>query len=170
MKILSITAGAAGMYCGSCFRDNALAAELMARGHDVTLIPVYTPTRTDETNVSRHDVLFGGISVYLQQYSALFRRTPRFLDKLWDAPWVISAFAGRGVSPEARVLGELTISTLQGEQGVLHKEFEKLVEWTRENEPAKSSAPAKTATVQNNDQAPMTNDQFAAVLPTANSR
>mgnify|MGYP001031780417 CR=1 FL=1 len=25
MKILSITAGAAGMYCGSCFRDNALA-------------------------------------------------------------------------------------------------------------------------------------------------
>ena len=39
MKILSITAGAAGMYCGSCFRDNALARELMARGHDVTLVP-----------------------------------------------------------------------------------------------------------------------------------
>ena len=135
MKILSITAGAAGMYCGSCFRDNGLAAELMARGQDVTLIPVYTPTRTDETNVSRSDVLFGGISVYLQQYSALFRRTPRFLDKLWDAPWVISAFAGRAVSPEARVLGELTMSTLQGEAGVLHKEFEKLVEWTRDEPP-----------------------------------
>ena len=29
MKILSITAGAAGMYCGSCLRDNALAAELL---------------------------------------------------------------------------------------------------------------------------------------------
>ena len=53
MKILSITAGAAGMYCGSCFRDNALAAELIARGHEVTLMPVYTPTRTDEPNVSR---------------------------------------------------------------------------------------------------------------------
>ena len=135
MRILSITAGAAGMYCGSCFRDNGLAAELMARGHDVTLIPVYTPTRTDETNVSRPDVLFGGISVYLQQYSSLFRRTPRFLDKLWDSPRVISAFAGRAVSPEARVLGEMTISTLQGEQGVLRKEFEKLVEWTRDEPP-----------------------------------
>jgi glycosyltransferase involved in cell wall biosynthesis len=123
------------MYCGSCFRDNGLAAELMARGHDVTLIPVYTPTRTDETNVSRPDVLFGGISVYLQQYSALFRRTPRFLDKLWDSPRVISAFAGRAISPEARVLGEMTISTLQGEQGVLRKEFEKLVEWTRDEPP-----------------------------------
>ena len=105
MKILSITACAAGMYCGSCFRDNGLAAELIARGHDVTLIPVYTPTRTDETNVSRPDVLFGGISVYLQQYSALFRKTPRFLDRLWDSPRLIAAFAGRGVSPDARVLG-----------------------------------------------------------------
>jgi glycosyltransferase involved in cell wall biosynthesis len=123
------------MYCGSCFRDNGLAAELMARGHDVTLIPIYTPTRTDETNVSRPDVLFGGISVYLQQYSSLFRRTPRFLDRLWDSPRVINAFAGRAISPEARVLGEMTISTLQGEQGVLRKEFEKLVEWTRDEPP-----------------------------------
>ena len=135
MKILSITAGAAGMYCGSCFRDNGLAAELIARGHDVTLIPVYTPTRTDETNVSRPDVLFGGISVYLQQYSALFRKTPRFLDRLWDSPRVIEAFAGRGISPDARLLGELTISTLQGEHGVLRKEFEKLIAWTKD-EPA----------------------------------
>lgn len=131
MRILSITAGAAGMYCGSCFRDNALAAELMSRGHDVTLMPVYTPTRTDEPNVSRGDVLFGGISVYLQQWSAIFRHTPRFLDRLWDSPRVIGAFAGRGVSADARVLGELTISMLQGERGVLKKEFEKLVAWTR---------------------------------------
>jgi len=135
MKILSITAGAAGMYCGSCFRDNGLAAELIARGHDVTLIPVYTPTRTDEENVSRPDVLFGGISVYLQQYSALFRKTPRFLDRLWDSPRVIAAFAGRGISPDARVLGEMTISTLQGEQGVLRKEFDKLAEWTKDEPP-----------------------------------
>ena len=131
MRILSITAGAAGMYCGSCFRDNGLARELMARGHEVTLVPVYTPTRTDEENVSRSDVLFGGISVYLQQHSALFRRTPRFLDRVWDSPRVIGVFAGRGITADARLLGELTISTLQGEQGALQKEFEKLLEWTR---------------------------------------
>lgn len=132
MRILSITAGAGGMYCGSCFRDNALAAELIARGHDVTLMPVYTPTRTDEANVSRPDVLFGGISVYLQQHSALFRRTPRFVDRLWDSPGVIKAFAGRGVSTEARLLGDLTISMLEGERGLLKKEFDKLLEWTRD--------------------------------------
>ena len=74
MRILSITAGAAGMYCGSCFRDNALATELIARGHDVSLVPLYTPTRTDEPNVSSRRVLFGGISVYLQNSVPLFRR------------------------------------------------------------------------------------------------
>ena len=94
MKILSITAGAAGMYCGSCARDNALARELMSRGHDVTLVPVYTPTRTDEPNVCRPNVLFGGISVYLEQYVSLFRKTPRFLDRLWDSPRVINALPG----------------------------------------------------------------------------
>ena len=48
MRILQITAGAAGMYCGSCTRDNALARAMIARGHDVTLVPVYTPTRPDD--------------------------------------------------------------------------------------------------------------------------
>jgi len=131
MRILSITAGAAGMYCGSCARDNALAAELIRRGHDVTLVPVYTPTRTDEPNMSRKRVLFGGISVYLQQYVPLFRKTPRFLDRLWDSPRMIDAFAGRTVSNDPRMLGDLTISMLLGRQGVLRKEFEKLLEWLR---------------------------------------
>jgi len=85
MRILSITAGAAGMYCGSCLRDNALAAELISQGHDVILLPLYTPTLTDEINVSADKVFFGGISVYLEQKSAMFRWLPRFLDRLWDS-------------------------------------------------------------------------------------
>jgi glycosyltransferase involved in cell wall biosynthesis len=131
MRILSITAGAAGMYCGSCARDNALAAELIRCGQDVTLVPVYTPTRTDEPNISRPEVLFGGISVYLQQYVPFFRKTPRFLDRLWDSPWVINAFAGRTVSNDPKLLGDLTISMLRGKNGVLQKEFSKLLEWMR---------------------------------------
>jgi glycosyltransferase involved in cell wall biosynthesis len=129
MKILSITAGAAGMYCGSCARDNALAVELLARGHDVTLLPLYTPTLTDETNVSHGQVLFGGISIYLQQHLALFRKTPRFLDRLWDSPRVIGAFASRSISTDPKLLGGLTISMLEGRRGVLRKEFDKLLEW-----------------------------------------
>jgi glycosyltransferase involved in cell wall biosynthesis len=129
MRILSITAGAAGMYCGSCLRDNALAVELLARGHQVTLLPLYTPTNPDEANVSHRRVLFGGISIYLQQYSRLFRNTPRLLDRLWDSPRVIKAFASRSLSTDPRMLGDLTISMLEGDRGVLRKEFDKLLDW-----------------------------------------
>ncbi len=132
MRILSVTAGAASMYCGSCLRDNALAAQLIARGHDVTLIPLYTPLRTDEANVTRPDVLFGGISIYLQHQSALFRRLPRFVDRLLDSPWLIRTFADRSMSVDPKFLGGLTLSMLDGPAGVLRKEFDKLVAWVRE--------------------------------------
>jgi glycosyltransferase involved in cell wall biosynthesis len=130
MKILSITAGAADMFCGSCLRDNALAAELMRRGHDVTLLPLYTPTLTDEPNMSTgKPVFFGGISVYLQQHLALFRHTPWLLDRLWDAPAVIKRFASGSIQVAPQMLGALTVSTLRGESGYQRKEVEKLVHW-----------------------------------------
>ena len=130
MNILSITAGAADMFCGSCLRDNALAAELLARGHLVTLLPVYTPTVTDETNMSSgRPVFFGGISVYLQQHLAIFRHTPWLLDRLWDAPAVIRRFARGAINVDPRLLGALTVSTLRGESGYQRKEMAKLLHW-----------------------------------------
>jgi glycosyltransferase involved in cell wall biosynthesis len=131
MKLLYITAGAAGMYCGSCLRDNALAAELMAQGHDVTLVPIYTPTLTDENNVSQERVFFGGISVYLQQHSALFRKTPWLLDRLWDSSFALKMAARRSIPVDPRMLGELTVSMLKGEDGFQRKELLKLIHWLR---------------------------------------
>lgn len=136
MRILSLTAGAASMYCGSCLRDNALAARLIKLGHDVTLLPFYTPTLTDEENVSRRQqVFFGGISVYLEQHSALFRRAPRFVGRMLDAPGVIKAFTSGSISVDPRELGALTVSTLRGEQGHQKQEIDKLIEFLRD-EPA----------------------------------
>jgi glycosyltransferase involved in cell wall biosynthesis len=129
MRILSFTGGAGAMYCGSCLRDNALAAELLARGHDVLLTPVYTPTRTDERNVSQHHVFFGGISVFLEQHSPVFRHTPRFLDRLWDSDWALRLATSRQISVDPRQLGELTVSMLRGERGFQQKEIRKLLEW-----------------------------------------
>jgi glycosyltransferase involved in cell wall biosynthesis len=131
MKILYVTAGAAGMYCGSCLLDNALATALMAQGHSVLLLPVYTPTLTDEKNVSQQKVFFGGVSVYLEQYLSIFRRTPWVLDRLWDSPWLLKLVSGRAISPNPRLLGELTVSTLKGEKGFQRKEIEKMVHWLR---------------------------------------
>ena len=129
MRILQITAGAANMYCGSCLHDNAQAAELIRQGHDVTLIPLYTPTKTDEQNVSQSRIFFGGISIYLQQSSAFFRKTPRFLDRLWDSNFAIKAATSGSIQTSPQKLGDLTVATLRGEQGDLKKEFDKLTDW-----------------------------------------
>jgi glycosyltransferase involved in cell wall biosynthesis len=129
LKILSITAGAAGMYCGSCFRDNALAAELMSRGHEVILLPLYTPTRTDEPNVSHHHIFFGGISVYFEQNWSLFRKTPRLLDRLWDSTALLKLISRVAIRTNPRQLGELTVSMLRGDKGYQHKEIRKLIDW-----------------------------------------
>jgi glycosyltransferase involved in cell wall biosynthesis len=112
-------------------RDNALAAELIRQGHEVTLLPIYTPTRTDETNVSHPRVFFNGISVYLQQSFAPFRKMPGVLDKLLDSKWLLKMATARSIPVNPKLLGSLTVSMLQGEHGVLKREFEKLAEWIR---------------------------------------
>ena len=117
------------MYCGSCLRDNAMATELLARGHDVMLLPVYTPTFTDEPNVSNDHVVLGGISAYLEQYVPMFRKTPRWLDRIWDSKTVLSLASRRSISTNPQMLGEMTVSVLKGEDGFQRKEIDKLIEW-----------------------------------------
>jgi glycosyltransferase involved in cell wall biosynthesis len=135
MKIVAFTAGAGPMYCGSCIRDNALAAEIKRQGHDLTLVPLYTPALTDEPNVSEHKVFCGGISVYLEQHSSLFRKTPWLLDRLWDSPWALKLASRRSISVNPRLLGELTVSVLRGEEGFQRKEIRKLTHWLRNEAP-----------------------------------
>ncbi|MBY0523542.1 MAG: glycosyltransferase [Gemmataceae bacterium] len=129
MRIAYITAGAAGMYCGSCMHDNTLVSALRAAGHDALLIPTYTPIKTDEPDVSQKRVFFGGINVYLQQKLALFRHTPWALDRLLDfrplLRWV-SRFAMRTQADE---LADLAISMLEGDHGHQRKEILKLADW-----------------------------------------
>lgn len=129
MRIAFITAGAAGMFCGSCMRDNTLVAALRRRGHDALLIPTYTPIRTDEADVSQERVFFGGINVYLQDKFWLFRHTPWLADRLLDVPrllrWV-SRFAARTKYSE---MGGITVSMLRGSDGRQRKEVAKLAGW-----------------------------------------
>jgi glycosyltransferase involved in cell wall biosynthesis len=126
MKIAYITAGAGNMYCGSCLRDNTLAATLMEAGHDILLIPTYTPTRTDERNVSLKQVFLGGINVFLQQNLPLFRKTPGMVDRLLDYPPLLRLTTRFGVSVDPTHLGKLTVSMLRGADGFLRKEVVRL--------------------------------------------
>lgn len=129
MTIAYITAGAAGMYCGSCMHDNTLVAALTRQGVDALLVPTYTPIRTDEVDVSQRRVFFGGINVFLQQKLGLFRHTPWFLDRLLDSPRLLRWVSRFALRTQASDLGDLTVSVLQGEHGKQRKEIAKIVRW-----------------------------------------
>ena len=128
LKIIHLVSGAGGMYCGSCMHAAALASAITKAGHDVTLQPLYTPVRTDDENPSVPGIAFGGLNVFLQEKSALFRKTPRWLDRLLDNPRLLrwlSRFSGRTNAAE---LGALTVSMLRGPTGRQAKELEKLLD------------------------------------------
>jgi glycosyltransferase involved in cell wall biosynthesis len=132
VRLAYITPGAAGMLCGSCLHDNALASALMRAGQDVALIPIYTPIRTDEEDVSVDRVFYGAIGVYLEQHSALFRHTPWLLDRLLARPRLLNWASSHGTSVDPKQLGDLTLSVLQGEEGNQRKELDRLVGWLRD--------------------------------------
>ena len=129
MNIAYITAGAAGMYCGSCLRDNTLVGALHRLGVDVQLIPTYTPIRTDEQDYSIDRVFYGGINVFLQQRFPPFRYLPALVDRWLDQPWLIRWAAGRGIETSPQQLGDLTVSMLRGSAGHQRKEVQRLVGW-----------------------------------------
>lgn len=129
MKIAYLTAGAAGMYCGSCMHDNTLASALAREGAEALLVPTYTPIRTDESDVSLDQVFFGGINIYLQQKIPFFRYVPRFLDHFLDSPWLIRRVTKKAVTMSLKELGALTVSMLKGRDGYQRKEVRRLCDW-----------------------------------------
>ncbi len=136
MRIAYLVAGAGGMYCGACMRDNRLAATLIEQGRDVLLLPLYTPIRTDETDVSDHHIYYGGINVFLQQKSSLFRHTPWVMDRLLDAPSLLKSVGKMTAKTRAEDLGALTVSVLEGEHGKQQKELKKLIAGLKELKPS----------------------------------
>lgn len=132
MNIALLTPGTGSYHCGVCMRDNALAKELIRQGHDALMLPMYLPLTLDEKPANKDaPIFFGGINVYLQQKSALFRNAPRWIDKLLNSRALLRFAGSRSSSTNGADLGEITLSMLKGEEGQQAKELEKLVEWLR---------------------------------------
>lgn len=104
-------------------------------GHDVVLVPTYTPILTDETNISSGQLFYGGLNVYLQQQSALFRWLPKWADQFLSSPKLVGWVASRAMGTSASNLGGLTVSMLKGKNGRQKKEVERLCEWLQTQTP-----------------------------------
>jgi glycosyltransferase involved in cell wall biosynthesis len=131
LNVSILAAGAGGMYCGSCMRDNALAGALKRMGHSVTLIPLYTPLRSEQPLEAEPEVFYGGVNVYLQHAARLFRHTPRVLDWVFDRPWLLNTAGKLGAQTPPEKLVGLTLDILEGEEGAAAKELRRLVEFLR---------------------------------------
>ena len=114
-------------------RDNALASALRRAGHEVTLIPLYTPLRTDADAASIPEVYFGGVNVYLQHATRLFRHTPRLLDAIFDRPWLLNVAGRFGAQTPPHKLADLTLDVLRAEDGHATKELERLLHFLKED-------------------------------------
>ncbi len=136
MRVAFLMPGAGGsFYCENCMRDAGLVRALHALGHEPITVPLYLPLQLDEpTPAPPTPVFFGGINVYLQQKLALFRRTPRWLDRLFDAPRLLRWAASKAGMTNPRDLAETTLSMLRGEEGRQVKELSRLVAWLRDRE------------------------------------
>jgi glycosyltransferase involved in cell wall biosynthesis len=132
MNIVQLTPGAGGMYCGNCFRDNALVAELRRQGHVPLMVPLYLPMTLDEENQGADTpIFFNGVNVYLEQVFPPFRHAPQWLHNLLASPVLLKFAAGRAAKTRAAEVGDLTLSMLRGEEGNQARELEQLIAWLR---------------------------------------
>ena len=131
MRIVQLVPGAGGgFYCENCLRDTGLVRTIRAAGHEMLVVPLYLPPRPElDALGGQSPIFFGGINVHLQQQWGLFRRTPRWLDRLFDSRWLLARIAPRAGMTKAAVLGETTLSMLRGADGKQIKELRRLVDW-----------------------------------------
>jgi len=139
MRIIQITPSAGdSFYCENCLRDAALAKAIIKLGHEGLTIPLYLPLPSEQSgSTGISPIFFGGLNVYFQQKLAFFRRTPRWLDRIFDSPRLLKWVGRMAGMTSGRDLGETTISMLRGEKGQQIKELDRLVEWLdkQENRP-----------------------------------
>jgi glycosyltransferase involved in cell wall biosynthesis len=99
---------------------------------------MYLPVLIDKAEPAANTpIFFGGINVYLQQKSGVFRKTPPWVDRLFDSPKLLKWIGRKAPMTSARDLGQTTISMLLAEQGRQVKELNRLLEWlcAQENKP-----------------------------------
>jgi glycosyltransferase involved in cell wall biosynthesis len=135
MNIVQLTPGAGGMYCGNCFRDNALVAEWRKIGHNAVMASMYLPMTLDEVDQSAgNPVFFGGINVYLEQIFPLFGKAPDWLRSWLASPALLKWAGSRAAKTRADQLGDLTISMIHGELGNQARELDDLIAWLKNDQ------------------------------------
>ncbi|HKL34123.1 MAG TPA: glycosyltransferase family 4 protein [Tangfeifania sp.] len=134
MNIIQIIPGSGGsFYCGNCLRDSKYVEALRNQGHQVVKVPMYLPLFADEHDISDIPIFYGAISTYLKQVYPIFRKAPKWFDRMLNSKPMMKLAASQAGSTRAKGLEDMTISMLLGEQGEQKEELENMVNWIAEH-------------------------------------
>ncbi len=123
------------MYCGNCFRDNALVAQLRRMGHHALMVPMYLPLTLDEADQSEGTPLFFSVlNVYLAQKFNCFKIAPNWLRRMFTTGWLLNRLGNFAGKTRGADVGDLMLSMMRGESGHQARELEQLIAWLREHE------------------------------------
>ena len=136
MKIAQIVPGVGDTSaCVNCLRDAALVGKFRKLGNEVQVVQLYLPFRPEGAKPKgQTPIFFGGINVYLQQKCVFFRKTPRWLDRIFDNQKLLEWASRRFQMVDAHVLGQTTVSMLKGRAGYQVKELDRLINWLNKKE------------------------------------
>ena len=126
LRVAYIAAGAGGMYCGACAHDQLIVRELRRSGVDVLMVPLYTPLRWDDDALEHDRVFLGGVSTWMRQATPLLRPVIWTLRPILDSQLVLKAISRIAIQTDARKLGPMTVSMLQGIDGPHAQEMQRL--------------------------------------------
>ncbi|MFH1943854.1 MAG: glycosyltransferase family 4 protein [bacterium] len=138
MKIVHIIPGSGGtFYCQNCMRDNELLRALMAKGHDVKMVPMYLPLNFNVNGfIADTPVFYGAINIFLKEKLPFYRHVPQWLERFFDSQMLLRYAAKKSGSTRPAGLEEMTISVLLGEEGRQSSELDHLIKYLkREGKP-----------------------------------
>jgi glycosyltransferase involved in cell wall biosynthesis len=128
MKVLLLTPGTGNFHCGSCLHDEALVRGLRKLGHDAAINALYLPLVLDNREgIDGDDVSMGGIGLYLQAKSPMFRWLPAAAMRMLDRPGLLRRASNRADMTSPQELGRMTEQMLLGEHGKTKAEVDRLV-------------------------------------------
>jgi glycosyltransferase involved in cell wall biosynthesis len=133
MKTLLLTPGTGNFHCGSCLHDEALVRGLRKLGHDAAINALYLPLVLDDAEgIDGDAVSMGGIGMYLQVKSSLFRWLPGAAMRMLDRPGLLRKASNRADMTSPQELGKMTEQMLLGSHGKTRLEINRLITHLRQ--------------------------------------
>lgn len=131
MRVLHIVSSAGdAFYCGNCLRDDFQAQALLDSGCDLTLMPVFLPSRLLKGKKSS-ELFFAAISYWLAREFFERAQIPRALEKILSSKFALSLAKPFFGSTTPKAARKMTLSMIEADDPHFKSEFEKIKSWIK---------------------------------------